>query len=1602
MADQTVTLRITANADGLAAGVTRARDEFGRFVKSTDDAKTGVRQLGGEGERAGKKLSDGMSAARQSVAPVAQQLALAKQAVMGFVGAFASIQGVRALVGMADTWSDLTSRVRLSIGAHESAGDVMRRLHSVAQQTYSSFELTAETYARNATTLNALGVSTQRQLDFTQALNNALVVSGAKADRAQMVQNSLAKAMAEGALRGEDFNNVVNYGSRVAEVLAEELGVNVTALRGLAADGKITGSVILNSLVKNMDALTEQAESMPTTVGDAFTLIRNSIMALVGQTDEAAGSTGWLAEQLVTVSRAIDIIAPEVRALTELWRSQDAEQEGVSTSAEDIAYGMRTAVTGLILAKNAVDVVVAAFRGLIRVAVSVVKEVVDAFEELTLLPDIVDRAWKSKSPAIVAAEFAAIFQRNMQRAKNIANEAGEAWKGVAVEFNASTDDVSRAFEFLEGGMRAAGDAAGDAAESNNQLTGTLADTADAASRAAKAKKSYADATREAHRAVQGAYSAESDLIRLVENQAAQLGGPAAAAALRYARELASIANMEAAIMALGPMTIEQTEAVARARTAAAELYKRELGDIVTESERAAEDSARAWSDFSYGLGRAVLDGSKGVKRYFKQLLDDLKAQLISSGLLRIFASIFGGSMPGAAAAAGQGGPMSMLAQMFSGQAMNAAGQQFGAGFMQYAPAFAAAAGGIYGLSNRGSSTGSAGSLAAGASYATAGWAVGTVGYGAALGYGAAGAAGAASGAMGAAAAVPVVGWIIAAIAAIDMITGGKVFGTRYRPESSESALTIGAGGGAASATLTEVRQRALFQGRAWRDRAMDPGDEARQAAQELYLSQEALMVDVFGRLRDSDRIAQVIDASIRTVAEYDKKGRETSRKIFLDILGQSIEVASAEEAAARISSESIIKAIDDVLGNTVDAAAAAVGTRLMNGIANGIAGPDFGDRLDNLVGQLLPKDLSASAGRTVGEASAIAERWRHDTELLATGAQFLLAVATDLRHGFDLLGSGTLTPIVNLVEELSRGGEPLIETYQRLAASTQLLDAALSMSGVQLDATREAVVRLAAGITDAVGGLDRAAGLWETYFATFFTAEERALFALGQAQQRADSLLGDLGFSAADFAGGASLDAFRDAFNAVLAAGDAAAIAQWLQAGEAVAHLLAAEQMLADARADSLAAAQAAAEAEARLAAERDAALRDYASLVRDIEDQLADLGRSEYQRQLQRFGTDLRRNIDAMHEAARAAGLQAARTEDLARAHTLAAAQAAQALAAMMDAGRRQAETLFGSALGDVDAAIAAHQAANGVRSFGSAMTEAASAASDAVRLLLGDLSPLRAVDKLPIAMDALRRGEVGAEDVLRIADRMYSGARYRAVFDEVQRIAATQAASAAAPTGPTVDGTLQALQAERERLVAEQNALQRYGMARDFAQTLADIAGSTGGLYEDILRDLTDGRGSLADMADALRLDGEDALRAFLDSLKAPEYGVASIAESLRTEFDYLLDGMRDIFLGAPARNDAPFYEPYDGKKPVVIPTPVDTTSMLKAEQQHSETAELLRQLIARLDAQGIAVPEAVGEGAAATVGAIERLIEAVDRPDLPGMAQQPRSRRPSRVGA
>ncbi|MCM2504102.1 tape measure protein [Aureimonas altamirensis] len=246
-------------------------------------------------QQAGKRMEDSL---RSSTANINR--------LLSGLGVGISLNELRNL---AETWTDLTSRVNIAAGSQEQGAAVMARVSQIARRTYSDLSQTANAYVANSQALKDLGYSTQTQLDYTEALNNALVVSNAKGQQAESVMDALSKAMANGELRGDNLNTVIGTGGRVAQALADGLGVTVTELRALGQQGKLTSDVVVKALTGELGKLREEAESMPATISDALVLLRNSLTQYVGKLNEANGVTSIFSDGIILVADNIETIA---------------------------------------------------------------------------------------------------------------------------------------------------------------------------------------------------------------------------------------------------------------------------------------------------------------------------------------------------------------------------------------------------------------------------------------------------------------------------------------------------------------------------------------------------------------------------------------------------------------------------------------------------------------------------------------------------------------------------------------------------------------------------------------------------------------------------------------------------------------------------------------------------------------------------------------------------------------------------------------------------------------------------------------------------------------------------------------------------------------------------------------------------------------------------------------------------------------------------------------------------------------------------------------------------------------------------------------------
>lgn len=309
-----------------SSAVRTAASDFDRFVQS------------------GRRAEAGAKSVERSFATVSRAASLLKGAFAGLsVGLIA-----REYIQLSDQFATLNARLRLVTGSAQEYARAQSALFDIANRTRTDIQGTADLYVSLSNSTQALGVSQEEVLGVTETINQALQVSGANAQAAAAALTQLGQGFASGVLRGEELNSVLEQAPRLAQAIADGLGVPLGKLRELGQQGELTGQRVFRAVQKSGEQVAKEFGLLPLTVGQASTEVRNSVLELIGAFDQASGASGGLASLISDVADGIRNLAAEVRRL---------QADGsIARWADEVRFAMEGAADGAEVLTAALDV----------------------------------------------------------------------------------------------------------------------------------------------------------------------------------------------------------------------------------------------------------------------------------------------------------------------------------------------------------------------------------------------------------------------------------------------------------------------------------------------------------------------------------------------------------------------------------------------------------------------------------------------------------------------------------------------------------------------------------------------------------------------------------------------------------------------------------------------------------------------------------------------------------------------------------------------------------------------------------------------------------------------------------------------------------------------------------------------------------------------------------------------------------------------------------------------------------------------------------------------------------------------------------------------
>lgn len=282
------------------------------------------------------------------------------------LAAIASVAVIRGLISLADAFTNIQNRIGTVTESSAELALVTERLFQISNQTRASFEATAEIYTRTALAVQELGLAQQVTLEFTESLNQAVVLSGAGVREANNALIQLSQGLASGVLRGDELRSVLEQLPVVADVIAKGLGVTRGELRAMGAEGKITAEEVIKAFAAARQELAERFAKTVPTIGQSFLVLRNAVIQFIGTFDKANGISAAISKTLLLVAENFDTVARAVLAT--------ATTLGVTFAAQAVPRAI-TAVRALTAAMAANPI------GAIAVALTTVISLLIAFDD---------------------------------------------------------------------------------------------------------------------------------------------------------------------------------------------------------------------------------------------------------------------------------------------------------------------------------------------------------------------------------------------------------------------------------------------------------------------------------------------------------------------------------------------------------------------------------------------------------------------------------------------------------------------------------------------------------------------------------------------------------------------------------------------------------------------------------------------------------------------------------------------------------------------------------------------------------------------------------------------------------------------------------------------------------------------------------------------------------------------------------------------------------------------------------------------------------------------------------------------------------------------
>ena len=295
-----IVYEVGMDVEGLKKGTQRARDEFGRFVKSGTSATDTLNGVDNAAKKTGKTFG-GLSG---SVSGLKTQMT----ALAGAISVSLIIEWGKRFLEVADNMTQLQARIaRLSTDA-KTANETFSSLANIASTTGASLSDTTKLWETLTSSLKEAGATNAQVLNLTDTLQKIGRIGGSSTEEMANALRQFGQSIASGTIRAEEFNSILEQMPELARQIAAGLGISMGELRARMLDGKLTAEDALNAIQDRTSVVNAEFEKLPRTMDQAVGSLEVSFSKLVVAVNDATGASRTAVEIIDQLAKYIDFL----------------------------------------------------------------------------------------------------------------------------------------------------------------------------------------------------------------------------------------------------------------------------------------------------------------------------------------------------------------------------------------------------------------------------------------------------------------------------------------------------------------------------------------------------------------------------------------------------------------------------------------------------------------------------------------------------------------------------------------------------------------------------------------------------------------------------------------------------------------------------------------------------------------------------------------------------------------------------------------------------------------------------------------------------------------------------------------------------------------------------------------------------------------------------------------------------------------------------------------------------------------------------------------------------------------------------------------------